>query len=120
MPTGNDCPACGECIGIWAVFRAPLPNRIYCPHCRTRLRYGGTDVLIAGAVVALVALAVAGLAAALWVGVGDPVAAVVASVAVLVLGGAAIEVVFVLLLWYGSYRLEEVNPARPLWDDEDD
>ncbi len=118
MPTGNDCPACGENIGIWAVFRAPFPNRIFCPHCRERLRYGHTDLLIAGAVCAFVALTVLGLAAALWVGFGDVVQVVVAPVAVLLLGGAAIEVVFVCVLWYGSYRLELVNRPKTDWDDE--
>ena len=45
MPTGNDCPVCGENIGMRAVFRAPVPNRIYCPHCR-ELRYGDTNLMI--------------------------------------------------------------------------
>ena len=44
MPTGNDCPTCGENIGLAAVFKAPVPNRIYCPHCGERLRYADTWV----------------------------------------------------------------------------
>ena len=50
MLSGNECPVCGENIGIWAVFRAPLPNRIYCPHCGERLRYGDTTLTILAAV----------------------------------------------------------------------
>ena len=62
MPTGNDCPACGENIGIGAVFKAPVPNRIYCPHCGERLRYGETWGLIVAAVFALNAVIVAATA----------------------------------------------------------
>ena len=42
MAGDNNCPKCDRDIGIWAVFKATLPNRIFCPHCGTRLEYGGT------------------------------------------------------------------------------
>jgi hypothetical protein len=118
MPGGNECPVCGENIGIGAVFRAPLPDRIYCPHCRERLHYGDTGLLFAAAVVLFVALAGLSLGSAFWVGFDDPVLACAVPLGVLVLGGVAMEVAFVLILWYGSYRLEPVKP-RSEWDEEE-
>lgn len=116
MPTGNDCPVCGENVGIWAVFRAPLPNRIYCPHCHERLRYGDTDLMI-GAALASLALVV-GLA--FWAvyesgAVGSDAMGIL--LGTLILGLVSVEVVFVLVLWYGSFRLEPVNRPPDEWDD---
>ena len=88
MPTGNDCPACGENIGLAAVFKAPVPNRIYCPHCGERLRYGETWGLIIAAVLGA-----------------------------LVLGCAALEIACVMVLWHGGYRLEPVNRPKDDWED---
>ena len=58
MANGKVCPACGKDIGVWAIFSAGVPNRIRCPHCRSRLRYDGTIALMAlpFAVVVLAAL----------------------------------------------------------------
>ena len=117
MPTGNDCPACGENIGIVAVFKAPVPNRIYCPHCGERLRYADTGGLIVGAVVSLIGLVVVGVAVPAVFGFGAPLVTGAVLLGVLVLGGAAIEIVFVVILWYGDYRLELVNRPKDDWDD---
>jgi hypothetical protein len=120
MPRGNECPACGENIGVLAVFRAPLPNRIYCPHCQERLRYGHTDWLVAAAVLLLSALLVGTTAAALLVGFSDPVVVAAVVLGALILGGAGLELAFVLMLWYGNYRLESVNRPPSEWDDSDE
>jgi hypothetical protein len=117
MDTDNDCPKCGREIGVWAVFKAPLPNRIYCPRCGARLEYGGTWWLITFGVAAGVLLFA--LAALVWFNVGDDVSAWVASGAILVLGGALLELGLVLRLWYGDYRLQEVGRRRPA-DEEPD
>lgn len=39
MDDGKHCPDCGKDIGIWPIFSAGLPNRIWCPHCSSRLKY---------------------------------------------------------------------------------
>jgi uncharacterized protein (DUF983 family) len=54
MADGRHCPACGRDIGIWPVFSAGLPNRIWCPHCGARVRYDRA----AGPVLALLPAAV--------------------------------------------------------------
>ncbi len=118
MPSGNNCPACHENIGIWPVFRAPLPNRIYCPHCRERLRYGDTGLLIVAAMALLIVVVVSGFLTAVALELTGPVALAVV-VGVLLFGGAALEIVFVLILWYGSFQLEPVNRPRSEWDDEE-
>jgi hypothetical protein len=117
MATGNECPACGRNIGIWAVFRAPLPNRVFCPHCGERLRYGDTVLLVASAVVLLVLGGVAGVALAALAGATGPDAVAVAGVT-FGAGAVATEVGFVLALWYGGARLERANPPPDGWDDE--
>jgi hypothetical protein len=56
MHDGKHCPGCGQDIGIWPVFSAGLPNRIWCPHCKARLTYqgiGGVLVVLGGLLVAL-------------------------------------------------------------------
>ena len=57
---------------------------------------------------------------ALWLvyesGVNSP-DAVGAAVGVLLLGVVVIEVVFVCVLWYGSFRLEPVNRPKDEWED---
>jgi hypothetical protein len=103
---------------MWAVFRAPVPNRIYCPHCGERLRYGDTTLVIAAAVAFIVAVAVAGFFVAYAVGADVLVSAVV-WVGFMIVGGVVLEVAFVFTLWYGDFRLEPVNRPRDEWDDEE-
>jgi hypothetical protein len=117
MPTGNDCPACGENVGVAAVFKAPVPNRVYCPHCGERLRYGETWGLIVAAVFALNAVILAGVAGAAAVGFDEPILALAASLGVLAFGCVAVEVACVMALWYGGYRLEPVNRPKDDWND---
>src|SRR5205823_7017616 len=107
-----------ENIGIGAVFRAPMPNRIYCPHCKARLQHTPITGLVAAAVVLGVALSLSAVyvVSRLWEEAG-PLAALAAGGGVLIAGGAVLEVVFVLILWYGDYRL--VTVGRPA-DDEDE
>jgi hypothetical protein len=111
MTGDNDCPKCDQNIGMWAVLRAPLPNRIYCPHCGTRLEYGGTWGLIVAASVLTIVLV---LAAALVVNnIDDRVTSWVAAGGVFLVGGMLLEVGLVMQLWYGGYRLQQVGKPRP-------
>ena len=120
MASGNDCPECGKNIGIMAVFKAPLPNRIWCPTCRARLEYGGTGLLLIVAVVLTLVLAAAAgyLGVLLWE--KDDGLAVIAMVGVLILGGALLEVGLVLELWYGGYQLQRVGKRRESEDADAD
>ncbi len=51
--SGKLCPGCGRDIGVWPVFSAGLPTRIWCPHCRIRLRYQDANGIFVGLLVAL-------------------------------------------------------------------
>jgi uncharacterized protein (DUF983 family) len=119
MDDSRHCPECGENIGLGAVFKAAMPNRIYCPHCGTRLQHTPIRGLVAAAVLLSVGLCfgVLYVVTELWVD-ANPVPAIVAGVFTLVAGMVLLEVVFVLILWYGSYRLIAVG--RRDADDEDD
>jgi hypothetical protein len=46
MSPGKNCPSCGRDIGVLPIFSAGLPNRIWCPHCKARLRYRDTLALM--------------------------------------------------------------------------
>jgi hypothetical protein len=36
----TDCPNCRKDIGVWAIYKAPLPNvMLRCPHCKSKLRF---------------------------------------------------------------------------------
>jgi hypothetical protein len=50
MSDGKHCPACEKDIGIWPVLLAGLPTRVRCPHCKTRLTYGNSLLLVLGVV----------------------------------------------------------------------
>lgn len=120
MPDGNECPACGRDIGLFAIIKAPLPNRIYCPHCRERLWYrgiGGVLVVFSVLLAALVATAV-GVTFAL-VGFDDAGAAFGVAISALVLGLIPFEVTYALVLRHGSYRLESARHPTNEWDDEE-
>lgn len=57
--TGKLCPACGRDVGVWPVFSAGMPTRIWCPRCRARLRYEDAGGMFAALLVALAATALA-------------------------------------------------------------
>jgi hypothetical protein len=46
MGDGKHCPSCGKDIGVWPVFSAMWSSLIWCPHCRSRLRYRKTGNII--------------------------------------------------------------------------
>lgn len=117
MPSGNDCPTCGENIGVAAVFKAPVPNRIYCPHCGERLRYGKTWGVIIVAMFLLSIFLVVAVAGSVLTGFDDPSLVLAVLGGGLVFGGAALEVACVMILWYGDYRLEPVNRPKDDWED---
>jgi uncharacterized protein (DUF983 family) len=58
MGDGKHCPSCGKDIGVWPVFSAAWPTWIWCPWCKSRLRYRHTADVIAVLVVVLIAIAV--------------------------------------------------------------
>jgi hypothetical protein len=57
MGDGKHCPNCGTDIGVWPVFSAAWPCLIWCPQCKSRLRYRKTSQLIAALLVILIAIA---------------------------------------------------------------
>jgi hypothetical protein len=103
---------------MWAVIRAPTPNRFTCPHCRERLWYRGIGGVLVVFSVLLVTLIAAALGAAWAVGSENPILAAAVGLAVLVLGYVLFEVSYALVLRYGDYQLESARSARE-WDDED-
>ena len=44
---GKICPNCGKDIGILGIMLAGIPNRIKCPHCKSRVKYQNTFLVIA-------------------------------------------------------------------------
>ena len=57
MGDGKHCPNCGNDIGVWPVFSAAWPSLIWCPRCKSRLRYGNTALVIAVLLVVLIVIA---------------------------------------------------------------
>lgn len=55
MSDGKHCPVCDKDIGLWPVLSAGLPTHIRCPHCKARLSYGNSFLLLLG-VVAMVSV----------------------------------------------------------------
>jgi hypothetical protein len=51
MSDGKHCPACGKDIGLWPVLSAGLPTWVRCPHCKARLTYGSSFLLLFGVAV---------------------------------------------------------------------
>jgi hypothetical protein len=47
MGDGKHCPSCEKDIGVWPVFTSLGPSLVWCPHCKTRLRYRKTGIVIA-------------------------------------------------------------------------
>ena len=115
MSDSRHCPECGANIGLWAVFKAPLPNRIFCPQCKQRLQH----TPITGLVVVAVILTLVVCLGATYLGMqfgDDPVTGMLAGVGALVVGCAMLEVAFVTILWYGDYELKAVGKERPAQD----
>jgi hypothetical protein len=46
MADGKHCPSCEKDIGVWPVFSAMWSSLIWCPHCKSRLRYRNTGLVI--------------------------------------------------------------------------
>jgi uncharacterized protein (DUF983 family) len=57
MGGGRHCPNCGNDIGIWPIFSATWPSLIWCPRCKSRLRYRNTALAMAALLVILIAIA---------------------------------------------------------------
>src|SRR5271155_3796604 len=57
MGDGKHCPNCGTDIGVWPIFSAAWPSLIWCPRCKSRLRYRKTSLLMAALLVILIAIA---------------------------------------------------------------
>ena len=47
MGDGKHCPGCEKDIGVWPVLMAGLPTWVRCPHCRARLSYGNSGLVMA-------------------------------------------------------------------------
>ncbi len=117
MRDTNACPVCGANIGLGAVFKAPLPDRIFCPHCGARLRYRKSWWLVLPVVAVMLASAASAPPTAELLGLNGAAIGLVL-LAHLAFAGVACEVAFVMLLWYGSYELEPVHPRPREWDDD--
>jgi len=57
MGDGKHCPNCGKDIGVWPVFSATWPSLIWCPWCKTRVRYRDTTPVLAVLLVLLMVIA---------------------------------------------------------------
>jgi len=55
---GKRCPVCHTDVGFWAVFRALWPTRIFCPQCKSKLRYRAGHGFGMIAIVAAVGIAI--------------------------------------------------------------
>ncbi len=72
LEASSDCPFCGVDIGLKPVFRASLPNRVFCPSCGSRVTY--SDSMLVSAISLLVSLCamLAAVTAALVMGLPGP------------------------------------------------
>jgi hypothetical protein len=120
MSDSRHCPECGSNIGIWSVFKAPLPNRIFCPKCGQRLQHTPITGLVTVAVIVTVILCVAAgyLVVELWG--DDGFVGVVAGLGLMIVGCALLEIAFVTILWYGDYELKVVGKTRAVDDGDRD
>jgi len=49
------CPKCKEVIGFWSIFKSSWPTRVFCPNCKSKLRFEhGHRVGIIATVIAIV------------------------------------------------------------------
>src|SRR5690349_15659242 len=66
MHDGKHCPYCSQDIGIWPIIAAPLPNRVWCKNCRTRLRYRAGYLNLVSVVLAVLSVGVCLYASGAW------------------------------------------------------
>jgi hypothetical protein len=116
MSDSRHCPVCGSNIGIWSVFKAPLPNRIFCPKCGQRLQHTPITGLVTVAVILIVLLCVVAGYFIIELWDDKNVFSILPGGAVLFLGGMVIETAFVTILWYGDYELKVVGKSRSVGD----
>ncbi len=117
MADGKHCPHCGEDIGVWPVFSAGLPSRIWCPHCGARVRYLDARGPLLVALAAGLAVIVAGLGVALLVALrgGNHPLVLAGAFAGLPFGGMVVVELLAVCYLRARRRLvvTEVPPARP-------
>lgn len=108
MGDGKHCPNCGKDIGIWPVFTALGPNLIWCPHCKTRLRYRKTRTVIAVLFAVGIVIAVCVFVVVQTLEIAWPRAV---WAAIVLLSWVPVELV---LTWFlrNRRRLELANPPR--------
>ncbi len=54
---GKNCPNCGKDIGVFTSVKAPLPNMIKCPTCKSKIGYKGNywrEYLLVSAVFSII------------------------------------------------------------------
>jgi hypothetical protein len=120
MSDSRHCPECESNIGIWAVFKATLPNRIFCPKCGQRLQHTPITGLVTAAVVFTILLCVGVSCVIMQLWDKGMIFAVMVGAGVLIAGGALIETAFVTILWYGDYELKSVGKRRAVEDVDHD
>lgn len=103
MSDGRHCPACEKDIGVWPVLTAGLPTRVRCPHCKARLTYGSSLLLMLGVVAMTAVVGVASYYATLYLlgrlsRVGEPLKFYGVLVAVFLALWLPIEVAFTLVM----------------------
>ncbi len=110
MNPGKNCPHCGRDIGVWPIFSAALPNRIWCPHCKSRLRYRNTTGSLATVLAIGLLVAVGAYGAAERLAPSDSFA-IWAGVFVLIIA-ALWSLLELLAAWYlrHRYELEVLEP----------
>lgn len=110
MGDGKHCPGCGKDIGMWPIFSAGLPNRIWCPHCKARLRYRNALGLLLGGLALAAAAALGSLYAARELVPSEPRLAQTGVVLLIFFAvWCAVEFLLVWLL-RSHYELEVVEP----------
>src|SRR5262245_40267059 len=110
MGDGKHCPDCGKDIGIWPIFSAGLPNRVWCPHRTARLRYRNSLGLLLGGLALVAAASLGSLYAARELVPSEPrLARMGLFLLIFFVVWCVVEFLLVLLL-RGHYELESVEP----------
>ena len=60
MRNGKNCPKCGKDIGFWAWAKASWPAKVFCRHCKTKLRYTNVHILSTVFIIVMVLVTVLG------------------------------------------------------------